>query len=96
MHGSIPPGMVIMHTCDNRLCVRPDHLRLGTQAENIQDMWSKGRAFAPPVSKRQETCREGHGDWYTTPAGQRCCRVCRRKRVSAWEKKKRRAKADVP
>ncbi len=39
----VPKGMVIMHTCDNRSCVRPDHLRLGTVRENIDDKIAKGR-----------------------------------------------------
>lgn len=39
----LPHGMVIMHTCDNRLCCNPAHLRLGTQAENVRDMDKKGR-----------------------------------------------------
>lgn len=36
-------GMVVMHTCDNRLCVNPSHLRLGTQSDNVKDMITKGR-----------------------------------------------------
>jgi hypothetical protein len=39
----IPRGMLIMHTCDNPLCINPDHLRLGTHAENMQDRNLKGR-----------------------------------------------------
>lgn len=49
--GEFPPrpegqyhGWVVMHTCDNRLCVNPAHLRLGTQRDNVKDMDSKGRA----------------------------------------------------
>lgn len=41
--GPIPAGMVIMHKCDNRKCVNPNHLCLGTQKENIHDMIAKGR-----------------------------------------------------
>jgi DNA-directed RNA polymerase subunit RPC12/RpoP len=40
----IPKGLIIMHTCDDTLCVRPDHLKLGTHKENTQDMIQKGRA----------------------------------------------------
>ena len=43
-NGPIPPGMLVRHACDNPLCVRIDHLSLGTVAENSQDMVSRGRA----------------------------------------------------
>lgn len=41
--GPIPAGLVVRHKCDNRLCVRLDHLELGTQADNIQDAIERGR-----------------------------------------------------
>jgi hypothetical protein len=39
----IPQGMVVMHTCDNPPCCNPEHLKLGTQAENVRDRIEKGR-----------------------------------------------------
>lgn len=42
--GDIPKGMHVLHRCDNKVCVRPEHLFLGTLSDNTQDMLRKGRA----------------------------------------------------
>jgi hypothetical protein len=42
-HGEIPAGMVVMHSCDQPLCVNPSHLSIGTTADNARDAFRKGR-----------------------------------------------------
>ncbi len=40
----VPASLLVMHSCDTPLCVRPDHLSVGTHADNATDMVAKGRA----------------------------------------------------
>ena len=41
--GEIPKGLNVIHSCDNRTCTNPDHLRVGTQQENIAEAAARGR-----------------------------------------------------
>ncbi len=42
-NGPIPSGLNVCHSCDTPLCVKPDHLFVGTQQENVIDSYDKGR-----------------------------------------------------
>lgn len=55
--GPIPPGMKVLHHCDNPPCVELDHLYLGTDADNANDRHARGRTArgsAMPSSKLTE------------------------------------------
>lgn len=43
VHGPIPDGLQVLHRCDNPPCCNPDHLFLGTSADNVADKLAKGR-----------------------------------------------------
>lgn len=48
---AIPPGMFVCHTCDTPACLNPEHLFIGTPADNVHDMVVKGRRCAPELPK---------------------------------------------
>lgn len=87
--GPIPPGMLVCHRCDNRSCVRPDHLFLGTHIDNMRDKYSKGR----DQSQKQTHCRKGHEYTpdnlinYLKIRGLRVCKICKRESRKRYNKK---------
>lgn len=52
-NGEIAAGLHVLHTCDNRPCVNPDHLYLGTHLKNMNDMGKRDRAGASKLTNTQ-------------------------------------------
>lgn len=90
--GQIPKKMYVLHKCDNPSCVRPGHLFIGTQKENVKDAVSKGRhkTNRGDVKRNKTHCPAGHPykgkHLYIDPQGWRHCRTCakRRRSISYW------------
>lgn len=57
-NGQVDQGLKVCHKCDNRACVNPSHLWVGTQKENMQDCKKKGRLKNPETEKTH--CKHGH------------------------------------
>lgn len=69
--GDIPETICVLHKCDVRPCVNPNHLFLGTKKDNAQDAISKGRRRIVLKDK----CVNGHSSWRQT-SKRRYCREC--------------------
>jgi hypothetical protein len=58
IHGIYQDGLLVCHHCDNRKCVNPDHLFMGTPMDNTQDMIKKGRRPNTSMDRRKLTDEE--------------------------------------
>ena len=68
--GEIPNGMMVCHRCDVPLCVNPEHLWLGTNADNMRDMGEKGRS----LFHKRNFVGENHGNSKLTESQVRAIR----------------------
>lgn len=79
--GPIPPGLYVLHGCDNPGCVNVEHLRLGDQTENMKDKFDRGRD-----GRRRGYCKQGHAltpdNVYRQPRGVQC-KTCSKARSAA-------------
>lgn len=59
LHGPIPPGLVVRHTCDNPPCLEPTHLLIGTHRDNVRDRVERGRSD----DRRGDRCPTARLNW---------------------------------
>ena len=91
-NGPIPHNLRVLHRCDTPLCVRPDHLFLGSLSDNARDCYTKGRSSILKAGviraghqRAQRRCKRGHRlggrNLYIKPNdGKWQCRACQRLR----------------
>jgi len=76
--GSLNKNLYVLHRCDNRRCINPAHLFVGSHKQNMEDMQNKSRHF----NSTKDVCKHGHllneENTYVLPDGHRQCKQCKK------------------
>ena len=93
-NGEIPDGLSVLHKCDVRACVNPEHLFLGTQDDNMKDAARKGRIVRSEKAgaQKREFCKQGHSlsdNPIVGKDGRRRCRPCANRRDREYAERKK-------
>ncbi|KKL48214.1 hypothetical protein LCGC14_2327750 [marine sediment metagenome] len=101
INGNAPGELFVCHHCDVPRCVNPNHLFLGTQKDNIQDMVKKGRRSHLIWTKNNTHCKHGHlfdeknTRWVTEKSDThndctyRACKLCYNTYMRRWRAKRK-------
>ncbi len=60
LKGPLPKGVVLRHTCDNRLCMNPNHLEPGTEQDNVRDMMQRQRHYRQVIARNRAKWRDAY------------------------------------
>ena len=100
--GPFDSTLFVCHTCDNRKCINPEHLFLGTAADNNRDKMIKGRSVKG--QQRSTHCKRGHeyneentgirkATW--SRPGARFCKACKNEDSPIWNAKARQRRVEI-